>query len=210
MPLFKTISVAGGKIAVWQISESFAELASFFTPEELTNADLGKYTFEKRKVEWLASRLLIKELIGNDYRISYLDTGKPELHHADYKHISITHSRDFVAVFVHENMATGIDIESVGRDFQRVEKRYLSEKELQATGNDQNLHCLYWCAKEAIFKLVLDDGIEFRSQIRIEPFDYSTERSFTAHYISGEKTTRYSLFFDSFADQILVWVADSN
>ena len=210
MPLFKTISVLGGKIAVWQISESFAGLASFFAPEELNNAEIQKYSFEKRKIEWLASRLLIRELVGEDYRISYLETGKPELLHANFRHISITHSSEFVAVFVHQTYATGIDIESVDRDFRRVERRYLSDEELLQIGDSQPLRCLYWCAKETIFKLVLDDGIEFRSQISIEPFDYLNEKSFTARYTSGDKETTYRLFFEFFAGQMLVWATDAN
>lgn len=207
MPLYKTISLPGGKIAVWQITEQVADVAAFFSPEELASPDFQKYSFDKRKIEWLVSRLLIKELLGSNYRLSYLGSGKPVIDHPEFRHISITHSSDFVAVFVHQDATVGIDIESTNRDFQKIEKRYLSEEELHDVGNSNDLHCLYWCAKEAVFKLVLDEGIEFRTQIRIEPFDYLKQKSFTARYLSGEKETAHQLFFESFANQMMVWVA---
>lgn len=210
MPLYKIISIPDGQIAVWQITEQVSELAVHFSPEELASSDFQKYSFDKRKIEWMASRLLIKELLGSNYQLSYLNSGKPILDHTDFKHISITHSANFVAVFVHKDHETGIDIESTDRDFRKIEKRYLSEEELREVGTSNELHCLYWCAKEAVFKLVLDEGIEFRTQIRIEPIDYLTQNSFTAKYLSGEKETAYRLFFESFANQMLVWVASQD
>jgi len=209
MPLFKTISLAEGIIGVWQINENVSDLSVHFSPEELNNPELQKYTFEKRKVEWLVTRLLIRHLVGTDFKLTYLQTGKPILLHEIYKHISITHSRDFVAVFVHKKEETGIDIESVNRDFGKVEKRYMSDDELRETNGNQTLQCLYWCAKEAIFKLVKEDGIEFRQQIHISPFNYHEESQFSARFIAAEKNTTYQLFFLAFSDQMMVWVYDS-
>lgn len=209
MPLFKTIPLPESQIGVWQITETVQDLTTYFSPEEMTDTELQKYSFEKRKVEWLVTRLLIKHLIGNDFKLTYLQTGKPVILHEIYKHISITHSRDFVAIYVHRNQEIGIDIESVNRDFDKVEKRYMSDDELRQTCQDKSLKCLYWCAKEAIFKLVKEDGIEFRQQIHITPFDHLKESQFAARFITGTKETVYHLHFLTFSDQIMVWAANS-
>lgn len=206
MPLFKTIPVAGGLIGVWEMTESSEELLRFFSSEETNNPDFQKYTSEKRKVEWLTSRIMLKQLIGPDFTISYAETGKPLLENNRYKHISISHSRDFVVVFVHENLEVGIDIESLTRNYHSVEKRYLSDLEQKQAAKNPEIQCVYWCAKEAIFKLVPDIGVEFREQINIFPFDVETDSGFVAKFISGERQTEYHLQFIIFSDHCLAWV----
>ena len=59
MPLFKTIPVTDGLIGIWELTETSAALMTVFSPEEIADPDFRKYTYEKRKVEWLASRLML-------------------------------------------------------------------------------------------------------------------------------------------------------
>jgi len=209
MPFYKTITLTDGLIGVWQLTESTDELSKLITPEELLNPELKKYSYEKRRVEWLATRILIKHLIGPEFTISYKNTGKPILNHPVYKHISISHSRDFVAVFVHKELDIGLDIENTKRNYQSIEKRYLSDAELIEVNGNPKPQCIYWCAKEAIFKLVPEEEIEFRKQIIISPFNPETEKEFEAVFIHGEKQARFKLYFDCFSDHCLVWVDNS-
>jgi phosphopantetheinyl transferase len=207
MPLFKTIPVPGGLIGIWQLAESSANLLPEFSSAELADPAFLQYTSEKRKAEWLATRLLLKLLIGPDYSIAYTHSGKPLIKHTRYQHLSVSHSRDFAAVFVHENRPVGIDIECFDRNFSAVEKRYLSAEEFTFVDHRPELQCLYWCAKEAVFKLVPDEGVEFREQIHIHPFQSGRETQFQASFISGEKRAEYQLYFDKFANHCLVWVS---
>lgn len=205
MPLYKSISIHKGLLSVWQISESLEELLSAFTREELTDQAFQSFTFEKRKCEWLATRALLKQMIGSAFRISYTSSGKPVLHHPVYQHISITHSRDFVAVFIHEDQTVGIDIESMNRNYAPITKRYLSELELLTVKEDIRLQCIYWCAKEAIFKLVEEEGIDFRKQIEVIAWDPDRDY-FPARFLSGQLETNYLLHYQTFNDHCLVWV----
>lgn len=208
MPLFKTIAIPDGQIGIWQLTETAAGLLPFFSAEELADPTFRQYTHEKRKVEWLAIRLVLKRMIGPDFSISYSGTGKPILHHRAYKHLSISHSRDFAAVMIHEYLDVGLDIESMNRNYLPVEKRYLSETELTEVNRNTQLHCLYWCAKEAIFKLVPENGIEFRDQIHISSFDPRHANEFTALFTSGTEQRHYRLHFQTFDDHGLVWVVN--
>jgi len=115
----------------------------------------------------------------------------------------------YINEFIHKKGEIGIDIESVNRDFGKVEKRYMSDQELRQTNGNQTLQCLYWCAKEAVFKLVKEDGIEFRQQIHIMPFNYLEESKFSVHFIAEKKDITFQLYFLTFSDQIMVWVSDS-
>jgi phosphopantetheinyl transferase len=205
MPLFKTIPIPNGLIGLWKFEETTADLLPEFSGEELSDPAFLKYTHEKRKVEWLTTRVLIRQLIGSDYMISYLDSGKPILTHNQYKHISISHSRDFATVILHEHLNVGIDIEETTRDYNRIEKKYLSDIELIQTNKDPQLQCLYWCAKEAIFKLVDDEGVEFRQQIHIIP---EPENQYFAKFMSGKQESSYKLHHQFISEHCLVWVTN--
>ncbi|MFA5329483.1 MAG: 4'-phosphopantetheinyl transferase superfamily protein [Prolixibacteraceae bacterium] len=208
MPVFKIIPQNGGIIGIWQLTETLEDLLPQVSPEVLKDPAYLQYTFEKRKIEWLATRLLIKQLIGANFTISYSEFGRPILNHIQFNHLSISHSRENVAVFVHENLHAGIDIENISRNYSSVEKKYLSDEELMQVNHNPFLQCLYWCAKEAIFKLVPDDGIEFRQQIHISPFNPEKENQFTAKFISGNIESIYKLQYYTFDDQCLVWVTN--
>lgn len=207
MPLFKTIPTTDGLISIWQLSETPEELLAFFTADELDNDDFRKFTFEKRKAEWLATRAILKQMIGCSFKIAYTPSGKPLLHHSLYQHISITHSREFVAVFIHQNKPVGIDIESRNRNYAPILKKYLSDLELCHIMEDSWVPCLYWCAKEALFKLVEEEGIDFKKQFEIISTDPS-EGVLLARYISDKQVKIYKLSYITLNDHCMVWVSN--
>lgn len=195
-------------LAVWQIAEPVEELLSQFNPLELSDQFFQRFTFDKRKTEWLATRALLKQMIGPDFEISYAPSGKPLLHHPVYQHISISHSRDFVAVYIHQDHAVGIDVESMNRNYAPITKKYLSESERGDVKEDILQQCLYWCAKEAIFKLVEEEGIDFRKQIEVKAFNPG-KSYLMAKYISGNKETLYRLQYDIFDQHCMVWACNT-
>lgn len=207
MPLYKTIPISKGLIGIWQLSETANDLLPQFSEAELSDELFTKYTHGKRQVEWLATRLLLKTMIGDEFAISYLPSGKPLLLHKIFRKISITHSRDFVSAIVHESENVGIDIENTARDFKRIEKRFLSAEELKFTGENTELKCLFWCAKEAVFKLVDVEGIEFREQIIVSP-ESEDNKQFLVEFITGDKRVNYQINYDFFAENFLVWIVE--
>lgn len=207
MPLYRTIPILQGLIGIWQLSETTTDLLPEFSEAELSDPLFAKYTHGKRQLEWLATRLLLKKMIGNEFTISYMPSGKPLLLHKLFREISITHSRDFVAIIVHESKKIGIDIENIARDFKRIEKRFLSAEELEFTGDNAELKCLFWCAKEAVFKLVDDEGIEFREQIIVNPVP-ENRNQFSAEFITACKRINYQIHYDFFAENCLVWIVE--
>ena len=205
MPLFKSISVPNGLLAVWQITEPSDELLTLFSPQEIADPAFQKFTYEKRKAEWLATRALLKQMIGSGFKISYSEVGKPLLDHSVYHYISISHSRDFVTIFIHQQQAVGVDIESMNRNYAAIEKRYLSETELEQANKNPFLKCLYWCAKEAVFKLEDEEGIDFRKQIEILAFELEPD-VFFARFVSDHHQKTYQLQYTTFDQHCMVWV----
>lgn len=210
MPFYKSIAIEGGILGVWQLTETSGELLSISSPDEIRSPEFQKYSYEKRKAEYLATRILIRKLAGNEFRITYLDSGKPVLHHAKYSYIAISHSREFVVVILHEMADVGIDIESINRNYNAIEKKYLSPEELKTVNRNTLLQCLYWCAKEAVFKLVPEDGVEFREQIHISPFNPEKDDHFEVEFLINGKGISYQAHFQTFDEHGLVWLCGEN
>ena len=77
MPFEKIINTAVGTIGIWQLTDTLNDLLKF---SNLSPSDLERYksfTFEKRKKEFLAARILLQEISPEKYQIEYENSGKP-------------------------------------------------------------------------------------------------------------------------------------
>ncbi|MCE7071533.1 4'-phosphopantetheinyl transferase superfamily protein [Dyadobacter sp. CY327] len=160
-------------LLLWELTETETELKE--TLGYAYNADeLSAITHPQKLREWLASRLLIK-IIAEQFDINYIGTYKDEHGKAflidNDSHISITHTNDFVAVAINPPAAVGIDMEKMDAKLQRTSKKYLSQPEFEHAGDEIALLCMYWCAKEALYKLYGKKKVSFKDSIYIEPFD---------------------------------------
>jgi phosphopantetheinyl transferase len=95
--------------------------------------------------------------------------GKPFLRELTH-HISLSHAYPYVAVQLDSNKSVGIDIEQPTEKLLRIAPRVLSMEELENAGSDIRKHCVYWCAKEALYKVYGKRGLHFADQLLVEPF----------------------------------------
>ncbi|MDA9612392.1 4'-phosphopantetheinyl transferase superfamily protein [Flavobacteriales bacterium] len=146
-------------IAIWNTQETLDELLKLSKPFDLT-----KRKNEKRKKEFLSSRLLLEQLNPNAI-ITYNDFGAPELDNGKY--ISISHSKEMVAIIISEQQV-GLDIEQISEKALRLAAKFISAK------NQSNLTkekaTLIWCCKEAIFKWHQTGGVDLIKDIIIPSF----------------------------------------
>ena len=203
MPFIKKIETEVGVLGIWKLSESPSDLISnfIFTEKERTEFDI--ITSEKRKAEYLATRILFQELLNIKPEISYHKSGKPELKNI-HKKISISHSSDFVVVLISDKIV-GIDIENTSRNISKIANRFLSNPELeyiQKLEDSQLAAILYWSAKEAIFKCTDEDGILFDKQIYIHPFEIKKEGKFTG---TLNKNIQYKLWYMLYENNVIVY-----
>ena len=126
---------------------------------------------EKRKCEWLTVRTLLKTLSGEEKEIAYQPSGKPYLPDHSY-HISISHTKGYVAMVLNEEKEVAIDIETISPRVLKIKDRFLSEKETQSISEDNEIvHLLlHWSAKESVFKILDAENVNYQSQIQISPF----------------------------------------
>jgi len=127
---------------------------------------------ENRKREWLAIRVLLKELLGEEKEILYNSLGKPYLSDNSF-HISISHTKGYAALILNKEKEVAIDIEKISAKVEKVRKRFVSEEEEKALSPSGELvHLLlYWSAKESLFKMLGVENVSFKSDLHILPFE---------------------------------------
>lgn len=169
MPLFNIESTgAESGMAIWLIEESEQELA-FMSSEQCPEDIISP----QKRLEWLAGRVLIRRLVEHHslfYSGIHKDEfGKPYLRELNH-HISLSHSYPHVAAQLDANQPVGIDLEQPKEKLLAISHRVLSPVELSDAAKDLNKHCVYWCAKEALYKIYGKRGLHFSDQLNIAPF----------------------------------------
>ncbi|MDD5184039.1 MAG: 4'-phosphopantetheinyl transferase superfamily protein [Paludibacter sp.] len=193
---FKTeISFTGANILVLEIDESADELLTKFDQIEFYSDEYNKISSEKRKREFLGVRLALKELLGTNVMVSYDSNGKPCLQDNSY-HISISHSGNWIAVIAHPTRVVGIDIECPSDKIQKLYTRFLSEKEQEDLSQGKNLKQLQlaWSVKEALYKIIGKEAVDFAKQLQIFPFEVKTEGEINAKHVLTEKHYKLSYY----------------
>jgi 4'-phosphopantetheinyl transferase len=160
-------------LLLWELTETESELH-----ESLgfwyNLVDLDSISHPQKRREWMASRILIKILV-EQFGLNYEGTHKDEHGKAflvnNASHISITHTFDYVAAVINATAPVGIDMEKTDLKLQRTAGKFLSFPEFDHAGNQLEVLCMYWCAKEALYKRYGKKKISFKKSIFIKPFN---------------------------------------
>jgi len=192
------------KLLVMELTESVDELYHKWLHKGLDTSEYEKISSEKRKKEYLGVRLAMRALLNEDVLISYTSDGKPYIANDSYK-ISISHSNKWIAVMAHPTRLVGIDIECPSNKIKSVYTRFLSVTEQNELSNGNNTAQLQlaWSAKEALYKIIGKQAIDFANQLRIFPFEVKFKGGFLGQHI--ETKTLYSLFYIQSAEYTLVY-----
>ena len=194
-------------IGVWQITETEEELIELSSTPSDEMEEISFIRSESLRKQRLAVRALLNTLFDEKVYLSHHDNGKPYLENNPVN-ISITHTEKYVAVILHEEENVGIDIESLDRDFSAVEKKALSEDEIDDLEDEKRNEqlAIYWCAKEAVYKLLSRYNVDFAEQIEIERFRPRGEGELEATFTSKNEEEEFDLEYITFDRHILVWV----
>lgn len=194
MPVAKTQQLGiQSAWALWLIAEEEPELA-FISMESCPDDVVSP----QKRLEYLAGRALIKSLsesIGISYQgLRKDDHGKPFL--KDHPHqISMSHSFPWVAAQIHPVASVGIDVEQPKPKLLSIAHRVLSPQELKDAGDNVVKHCIYWCAKEAMYKIYGKRGLHFNNQLNVEPFTLQITGDLKGT-ITAERQYRVSLAYE--------------
>ena len=151
---------------------------------------------------------MLDALFEEKVYLSHHDNGKPYLEN-NAINISITHTDKYVAVILNDNDEVGIDCESLDRDFSAVEKKALSEDEIDDLDDEKRNEqlAIYWCAKEAVYKKLSQYNVDFAEQIEISEFRMRSEGELEATFINKDGyEENLELQYITFDRHVLVWV----
>ena len=195
------------EIGVWQITETEEELKELSSTPTDEMEEISFIRSESLRKQRLAVRALLNTMFDDKVYLSHHDNGKPYIENNPIN-ISITHTAKYVAVILHEEENVGIDIESLDRDFSVVEKKALSEDEIEDLEDDKRNEqlAIYWCAKEAIFKLLSRYNVDFAEQIEVERFRPRGEGELEATFTYKDEEEEFDLEYITFDRHVLVWV----
>ncbi len=177
MPLLIYHKEKNWTLGIWKITETANELIERLplSPDELRAG--RAFGSASRRKEWLATRVLLQEMCGEYKEICYKENGAPYLADGSCP-ISISHTKGYAAVMLggHGACQVGIDIEYPSKRILRVKEHFLSPEE---QGFIDPLHeethlLICWCAKEAVYKLLGMDGVEFKRDLQVQPFPFDS------------------------------------
>lgn len=212
MALFLTKDLddpAHSRVGVWNISESEAELRAMASIPSDELEEISYIKSESLRKQKLAVRALLDAMFEEKVYLSHHDNGKPYIEN-NAINISITHTENYVAVILNDDDEVGIDCESLDRDFSAVEKRALSEDELDNLDDDQKNEqlAIYWCAKEAIYKLTSQHDVNFAEQIELDDFRLKDEGDLRATFTDKDGYEQeLDLYYFTFDRHVLVCVS---
>jgi phosphopantetheinyl transferase len=204
------------KIGIWHILEQ----DDFFRERVLQATHVSH---PHKRLQHLAGRYLLTCLFP-DFPLTDIliaDTLKPFLENEKY-HFSISHSGDFAAAMVSRTNRVGIDIECITARIERVQHRFLADREkaflLAAASREyepapgdfawQSWLTLAWCAKEALFKWDGEGLMDFREHMQVAavPVLYSPGAYRLRFDLPGRRTSPLSVSGRSFPEFMLAWV----
>ncbi len=165
---------------------------------------------ESLRKQKLAVRALLDQMFEEKVYLSHHDNGKPYIEN-DPTNISITHTDKYVAIILSTEAEVGIDCESLDRDFAAVEKKALSEDEIDDLDDNKRNEqlAIYWCAKEAIYKLTSQYDVDFAEQIELDSFRFRDEGDLDATFTDKDGYEQeLELHYITFDRHALVWVSD--
>lgn len=153
------------RYAVWNINETTEELLLLAGTHY--KKELEGIKREAGKRERLVARLLINHLCGEEKIVAYKNTGQPYLIDHSF-HISISHTKGYVAVAVNPNRAIGIDIEYRSNRILKIKERFMLKEErlcAEKSPNELAYVLLCWCAKEAAYKKLEISTVDFFEEL---------------------------------------------
>lgn len=192
------------------MEESIDELMHLF-PVNLRNEAilyLKNIKSKQRSVEWLSTRIMLFELIGEDKIVLNNDDGRPYLADNSFN-ISITHTKNYAAILLHRTYQVGIDIEIRSERVKKVADKFISDNEYIDPDQKTVHQLLHWSTKESMFKLMNEQGIDFKDHLYVEPFTPSTQGVIKATESKTLQRQTFNVHYEVHKDYVLTWIADN-
>ena len=164
--------------------------------ESITECEVNTYKSFKRNLEKTGEKIILKNIGVKEP--AYTSTGKPTL---DNQKISITHSHDYIGIYLSNHREIGIDIEKIQEKINRIAHKFIHKNETWA--KDILTKTIIWSCKESVYKYFDIDGLDFQHQIEIIP---NPAGIYTAKvYLSDQQVEEIKIKVTTIGDMVLTY-----
>jgi len=193
-------------LGVWKIEEDLETLMNLVVLDSEEKKKYKGFRSNSRKLEFLSVRALLAELIGKEAGIVYNKNNKPFLKDGS-RFISISHSHKLTAILLSTNEKVGIDLEYMSSNISTLAFKFLNRREkITKENNNRRYHLyLHWCAKEALYKICDKEGINFRDNITIEPFQLNESGEIKGQVHTNKINESFDLYYSKYDNYAIVW-----
>lgn len=183
-------------LTLWKIEEDTDFFLKYLCIKEEDLATYSSATHPMKQLEWLASRTCVKytvELLKHTYQgVEKDEYNNPYL--SEIKgFVSLSHTSNYAVAIVSLENEVGIDIEKMSDKLKRVAHKFLSQPEYLHASDDPFKMCIYWCAKESLYKWYGKKSLSFKENILILPFEGNPTIVKGQIYIDGILKTEHRL-----------------
>ncbi|MES2517532.1 MAG: 4'-phosphopantetheinyl transferase superfamily protein [Bacteroidota bacterium] len=183
-------------ITLWRIEENAEFFLKYLHIKQKDLENLSNATHPQKQLEWLASRTCVKHTV-EQLEHTYQGIEKDEHNNPFLSKIkgfvSLSHTSEYAVAIVSLTDEVGIDIERISNKLSRVAHKFLSESERLHAEENLFKMCIYWCAKESLYKWYGKKNLSFKDNIFIEPFDGKPTYVQGEIFIDGVLKTEHDL-----------------
>lgn len=212
MPFQHKFAYRGATFGIWRVEETAEELRSMLADGLPYDRELEALHAPSRKLEYLAVRVLLRTLLGEELSVGHYPSGKPFLV-GDRRRITISHTHGYAAAGVHPAAEVGIDIERRSERVRRASPRFMRDDEFpdyaclpehdQLTGL-----LLHWCAKETVYKMMNAGGVDFQEHLLVRPFKLQQEGVMMCGELFSPERKRYAVSYMTGSDFVCTYSVD--
>lgn len=209
MPIVHQKEHLSTKITIWEITEDTEDLYQLANLKSNELLICRQFKSESRTKEFLTVRALLRLIYPNENLfIEYNKDGKPLLRN---RSISISHSKNYVAVLTGDFEAGGIDIEIMNDRIFLLAEKFLNEEELSFLGPQPLAEKLQivWGAKEILYKIHSIGDVDFKKHLLIHPFEDITNGNLTAELRKKGFEKSYTIYYEKFRNLMVSWGTNS-
>jgi 4'-phosphopantetheinyl transferase len=182
---------------LWEITETKEELLSLAYLSEGEKREIEGIRNERKLVEALSGKVLVKSL-AEKLRLSYSglikdDCSKPFLLDSKF-HISLSHSYPYACAAINKSLPIGIDIEEPKEQVLKIRNKFLSDREIVMVEDSKEKACIFWSAKEALYKLHGRKKLIFKENLKVEIKKNTPQLEMEGEIICNNIHEKYSLY----------------
>lgn len=189
---------------IWKMEEDPGVLLSQLNNKQDLIDFVRVVTSPARILEKIVVRILLKTLLGEEKIINYYPNGKPYFEDLSIN-ISISHTKEYVAVILSQSPLLGIDIEYVSDRVKRVRSRFISDMEYIDPENEVLHLLLHWSGKETMYKALSREKVDLKENFHIKKFTPQQKGFFEASETFTEDNLQFKIQYIAASDYIVTY-----